>query len=285
MNLIIDRTLHRLPRLGCLAVALGLLLGGSPAFAAGDKGANPAAQALDTFQNGVKRKSPVVNRFFAKERRLEISPTVGYVTNNPFAQRYIGSVQLGYHVNETFSLQFQGLFSPDSAKGDLKGLVETLLVRAEQQNSQDPERVFQQPLDKLALGGSVAVAWAPVYGKISLVGETVLNFDLYLTAGVGAIVKNNYVATYGGVDDIVHLEPASPGTEVLPSGIIGLGQNYFVTQTIAVKIDARANFWVDNKPQYDPDDPVTGNQLYNNFMASAGIAVFFPKMKPRLYDF
>ena len=130
--------------------------------------------------------------------------------------------------------------------------------------------------------------WAPIYGKINLVGETVLNFDLYLTAGIGAIVKNNYVATFGQIgtlEDIVDLEDASPGTEVLPSGVIGIGQNYFITQSLAVKIDARASFWVDNRPQYDPNVPVAGDQLYNNFMASAGLAVFFPRMKPRLYDF
>jgi len=292
MNLIIDRTLHCLPRLGSLAVAFGLLLGGTPAFAADDSEGHPATDALQTYKDGPKRKSPVANRFFAKERRLEISPTIGYVTNNPFAQRYVGSVQLGYHVSETFSLQFQGMFSPDAGEGDLKNLVPVLLERARAQaNNQAGEATgtdFQQPLDKLVLAGSVSAAWAPIYGKINLVGETVLNFDLYLLAGVGAIVKNNYVAEYGqpgGLEEIVELTEAAGGTETLPSGVIGIGQNYFVNQTLAVKIDARANFWVDNRPQYNPDEPVTGNQLFNNFMASAGVAVFFPKMKPRLYDF
>jgi len=288
MNLIIDRTLHHLPRLGSLAVAFGLFVGGAPAFAADGEG-HPAREALEDYKAGQERRAPVVNRFFAKERRLEISPTIGYVTNNPFAQRYVGGLQLGYHVSETFSLQFQGIVSPDAGEGDLKNLVPVLLERARaQSNNAAGEAVevdFQQPLDKLAFGGSLTAAWAPVYGKINLVGETVLNFDLYLTAGIGAIVKNNYRATYGTVgslQDIVELEGL--GNEVLPSGVIGIGQNYFVTQTLAVKIDARANFWVDGRPQYT-DEPVTGDQLYNNFIASVGMAVFFPKMKPRLYDF
>ncbi|MEO0602594.1 MAG: hypothetical protein AAF211_14215, partial [Myxococcota bacterium] len=94
MNLIIDRTLHCLPRLGSLAVALGLLLGGTAAHAADDAVDHPAIDAIEDYKAGPKRKPPVVNRFFAKERRLEIAPTIGLVTNNPFAQRYVGSVQL-----------------------------------------------------------------------------------------------------------------------------------------------------------------------------------------------
>ncbi len=292
MNLIIDRIHHCAPRLGSLAVAFGWLFASAPALAADDSTDHPAIDAIDDYQAGPKRRPPVVNRFFAKERRLEISPTFGIVTNNPFASRFVGGLQLGYHVSDTFSLQFQGQFSPDAREGDLKNLVSELLQRARQQvvNNQGEagDDQFQQPLDKLALTASVAASWAPIYGKINLVGETVLNFDLYLTAGVGAIVKNNWVARYETPDetgDIVNLQAATPGSETLPTGIIGIGQNYFVTQSLAVKIDARATFWVDNPPQYNPNVPVSGSQLYNNFMASAGVAVFFPKMKPRLYDF
>lgn len=292
MKLCIDRIAHSLPRLGSFALGLGLLLAGSDARAAETDAKSEGAKAIETYRESAdkKKKEPVTNRFFVKERRLEIAPTVGLVTNNPFAQRYTGSLQIGYHVTDTFSLQFHGLFSPDAGEGDLKNLVGVLLERANTQQQQQGTGEFQQPLDKLSLAGTVAVAWAPIYGKINLIGETVLNFDLYLTVGAGAIVKNNYVATFGELglgrlEDIVDLGAASPGSEVLPSGTIGIGQNYFVNQTIAVKIDARAMFWVDNPPQYDPLVPVTGSRLYNNFLASAGIAIFFPKMKPRLYNY
>ena len=66
---------------------------------------------------------------------------------------------------------------------------------------------------------------------------------------------------------------------------MGVGQNCFINRLMAFKIDVRAAFYVDNKPQYDPTVPADGQRLYNNVIASAGFAFFFPNMKPRLYNF
>lgn len=295
MNLFIDRTVHCLPRLGAFALAMGMLLGGTTARAA-DTDEAPGQQAIGDYFEADKKRSPVANRFFVKERRLEISPMVGVVTNNPFAQRYLGSLQLGYHINDTVSLQFQGFFSPfyDSVdfKGDLKNLVVVLLNRASAQASNDGkgESSFEQPFDKIGVGAAAMVSWAPIYGKINLVGETVLNFDLYLQGGAGFVVKQDFRATLSDnlgaqtIDEAVDLQ-LDGGPATLPAVVIGIGQNYFVSQTLAVKIDARAYNWIDEEPRYAQPPEELRNRLYTNFMASAGISVFFPKMKPRLYDF
>jgi len=249
---------------------------------------SPGLEAIDQFRDTKKARKAVENRFFLKQERFEIAPSVGYVPNNPFAIRYVGGVILNYHFNEVISAEAQITYSPDLGENDLKGLTSVLLDRAYNATSGN---TFQQPLDKVALSAAFGVGWSPFYGKINLVGETVLNFDLYGFVGVGMLAKNNYVAKYdeAGADlpepDIVNLEPAAAANEVLVAPVIGLGQNYFLTQMIAFKIDARASFYVDNKPQYDPDVPVTEKRLYNNFIASAGLGFFFPRMKPRLYNF
>jgi len=103
------------------------------------------------------------------------------------------------------------------------------------------------------------------------------------------LAKKGFIATYdeSGADtengDIVNL--SQPTNEVKVAPVIGIGQNYFLNQMMAFKIDARASFYVDNKPQYNPDVLVTEQRLYNNFIASAGLGFFFPRMKPRLYNF
>jgi hypothetical protein len=67
---------------------------------------------------------------------------------------------------------------------------------------------------------------------------------------------------------------------------VGLGFDFFMNQTIALKIDARNYFYVDEKPDYDPEDETElGKRLYTTFIASAGVSVFVPSMKRRLYDF
>lgn len=273
-------------RSACAGVVAAILgCAATPALAADG---SPGLEALETFRDGHKPRKAVENRFFLKGDRFEISPSFGYVPNNPFSARYLGGAVIGYHFSETISAQAQITYSPDRGEADLKALTSVLLDRAH--NAGGAGANFQQPLDKVGLAASFGLAWAPVYGKINLVGETVLNFDVYGVIGGGMVSKSNYVALYDEfadptLGDIVRLEPAGQPTEVSVGPMIGIGQNYFLNQMMAFKIDARATFYVDHKPQYDPDVPVAEQRLYNHFIVSTGLAFFFPKMKPRLYNF
>ncbi len=277
-------------------VGLAVFSVAQPAFAADEP--SPGLEAIDTFRAEKRAKNAVENRFFTKSERFEISPVVGYVPNNPFAVRYTGGAILGYHFTETISAQSQIAYSPDMGENDLKGLVSVLLDRANAASSCSPSATgggstncveFQQPLDKVTLSAAFGIAWAPVYGKINLVGETVLNFDLYGFVGAGMLAKTNFNAQYDadGVEtgDVVNLALATKPNDVLVAPVIGVGQNYFLNQMMSFKIDARVAFYVDDKPQYSAAEEVTEKQLYNNFIISGGVGFFFPKMKPRLYDF
>lgn len=274
----------------CFGVVAAILVGAvTPAHAADPEG-SPGLEALEAFrQPAPPPRAAVENRFFLKEGRFEISPMFGYVPNNPFAVRYSGGAILGYHFSERLSLQAQATYSPDSGEGDLKGLTSVLLDQA--YNAGAAGRNFQQPLDKVALAATFGIAYAPFYGKINLFGETVLNFDFYGFAGVGMVSKNNYFATYdqaavaAGSTDIVQLNRAPTFNEVKIAPAVGVGQNFFINQMMSVKLDARASFYLDNEPQYDPTAAPSGQRLYNNFQISAGLGFFFPRMKPRLYNF
>lgn len=258
------------------AAALMALSGSSAAFAAEPTG--PGAQALELHRKGPPPRPSIDNRFFLKKDRFEVSPMLGYVPNNPFAQRFVGGVAVGYHFSESLSVQGMFSYSPDLGESDLKGLTRTLLRIAAVAN----EAGFQQPLDKVTLGFAANAVWAPLYGKINLVGETILNFDLYFVAGLHMGTKTNYFAQLQTQSD-----PASPvvlnpaGNEVIFGPTLGMGFNFFLTQSVAFKIDARMNFFVDEQPAYDPNIPPAGNRLYNNFVTSGGVAFFFPKMQER----
>ncbi|NCG17922.1 MAG: hypothetical protein GWP91_02785, partial [Rhodobacterales bacterium] len=64
-----------------------------PAFAADEP--SPGLEAIDEFRADQSARNAVENRFFSKSERFEISPTIGYVPNNPFAVRYTGGAILG----------------------------------------------------------------------------------------------------------------------------------------------------------------------------------------------
>jgi outer membrane beta-barrel protein len=264
-------------------VLLGLTLV-SPFASAAPKG--PGIDAIKQFRQG-KPKLPVVqNRFFVKANRFELSPMFGYVPNNPFAQRFVGGIGFTYHFTENIAAQGMFTYSPDLGVQDLKGLTKTLLNIARTGSGGE---TFQQPLDKVTLSFSANVVWSPLYGKLNLIGETVVNFDFYFVAGFGLNVRTLYAATHEGVDEagqiVIGLD--NRGAKPSPGPVVGTGMNFFLNQTMTFKLDARFNFYVGDKPQYQSGpcdrDECQGKRLYNNFILGTGVSFFFPKMKRRSY--
>lgn len=269
-----------------LLAPLAALVGLAGASHDAHAGAKSARKALKELNEGDAKYNVVQNRFFLKQNRFELSPMAGYVPNNPFAKRYVGGLLAAWHFSETLAAEGAFVYSPDLGVNDLKDLTHTLVGIAHEGSG---EVNFQQPVDKMVLGATIAARWAPVYGKINLLGERVLNFDLYGTAGLGLLTIDKYYAVYddeaaeGVVPtklEVVEVKPVVPIN-------LGIGMDFFLSSSVALKIDARNYLYIDSKPDYDPDpgNQVTENRLYNNFVASVGVSIFFPKMQPRYFDF
>ncbi len=245
---------------------------------------SPGATALQELKEGAATKNAVQNRFFLKEGRIEATPILGYVPNDPMVKRFVGGVLGAYHFSEEFAAEGAFLYSPDLGQSDLKGLVNTLVaIPAREQGSSNS---FQQPLDKMIMGATFAARWAPFYGKINVIGESVLNFDAYGVVGLGMLSLQSYYATaeMGGNDEITtNLEAAGKSVVITPN--VGVGFNFFLNQTMALKLDARSYFYFANEPQYNPNEPVETKRLYNNLVASVGLSFFVPEMKKRMYNF
>jgi outer membrane beta-barrel protein len=247
--------------------------------------AAPADKAIEIFRNGPEHKDVVQNRFFLKTGRFELAPMGGMVPNNPMVKRYLGGLQLAYHFSETFAAGAQLIYSPDLGVNDLKGLTKTLV-----QIASGSSVGFQQPIDKLILGATFSAQWAPVYGKINLLGQTVLNFDLYGEAGVGMLAIQKAYARY---DESALIQSGFPvsidntGNQVRVPISLGFGLNVFLNQSMAFKLDARSLLYVDLAPDYTRDDGKRPEErrLYNAFAVTTGLGFYFPKMKPRLSDF
>jgi outer membrane beta-barrel protein len=262
---------------------MGSTLGAPAAEAA------PADNAIEIFRNGPERKDVVQNRFFLKTGRFELAPMGGMVPNNPMVKRYLGGLQLAYHFSETFAAGGQILYSPDLGVNDLKGLTTTLVQIASGSTSTGGFE-FQQPVDKLILGATFSAQWAPVYGKINILGETVLNFDLYGEAGIGMLAIQKAYARYdasAGAETGLPVSIASDGNAVRVPLSLGAGLNIFLNQGMSFKLDARSLMYVDKAPDYTRDDGAAEEEsrLYSAFAVTTGLGFYFPKMKPRLSDF
>ncbi len=264
--------------LSTVAIGLGIsllsCLAATPAFA------TPAEEALETLRNGPDDQNVVQNRFFLKTGRFEVAPFGGFVPNDPMVSRVLGGFALNYHFSEEFSASSQLFYSPDSGTGDLKGLTDTLVRIA---NSGTGGVSFQQPVDKIILGATFSAQWAPVYGKINLLGESVLNFDLYLQGGLGLLTLQRGYARYSAGE--VSLDKV--GVDVMIPASVGFGLDFFLNQRTALKIDVRNLMYLGAAPDYSADDGISSGEsrLYQSLVVSTGISFYFPNMSPRLTDF
>ena len=59
--------------------------------------------------------------------RYEATPQVGFVTNDPFINRYLLGAGFGYHVTEIFAVEAQGIFSPDLNEADWKPITRQII--------------------------------------------------------------------------------------------------------------------------------------------------------------
>lgn len=263
---------------------MGAWLSAAPALA---QAPDAGPDALVHLRDGAPTKNVVQNRFILKAERFEITPSAGYIPNNPMVRRVLGGANMAYHFNEQFAASAQFLYSPDLGETDLKGLTNTLVYIAH--GSSDDGYDFKQPVDKMVLSGVFSAQWAPIYGKINLLGENVINFDLYGVLGAGMLsLKKGYArydANVAAGQTPVTLQGEESEVKIPLS--VGVGMNFFLNQSMALKIDARSLLYVDEKPNYgdqssgDPNE----SQVYNDFVATIGVSIYFPKMQPRITNF
>lgn len=279
---------------GAAALALVATVAVVPSTAQA-KEKSSAVTALEEF-NGKKPKiDPIRNRFFIKSNRFEIAPALGYVPNNSFADIYVGGAFLAYHFSESLSVEAAVMYSPNTGTTGVKNLTRTLLDIAYQG---DPDTTFQQPIDRLTLATAFSARWSPVYGKINLIGEGVVNFDVYGTGGIGLLAISKDVAVVsddyrnGESTDPVALEPNAE--QFFTPGLnLGVGLDLFLSPTVAIKLDARTLVYIGQEADYISGDidPITGQQqvldseVQSVFITTGGISIFVPKMKPRLFNF
>ncbi len=270
--------------MGALVAALALV--GGPAHAA-----HPAKDAQDVHYGRAPDKNVIQNKFFMKGQRFEVAPSIGMVPNNSFVTNVYGGAVLAYHFSETFAAEGAIVYAPNTGVGGVKGLTKTLVAIAHDSSATGD---FKQPLDRLQLGALFAARWTPVYGKINLVGESVANFDLYGTAGVGVLTMAKDTATYNPeFSNNPEVSPVlvneQPPVEAYPAFTLGIGLNFFITQSVAFKIDARSAIYVADEPDYGNEingRPVElESRVYAPFLTTAGVSIFVPKMKARQTSF
>lgn len=224
-------------RLATAAFFIGLLAA-SPSYAQDEGGEEEVTSDVRSpvRKTLAERIPAVTGRFFLKGGRLEVTPLVGMSMNDPFYQHFTVGASVGFHILEELSV---------SVAGEWYGSVNTHVVVT---GGGQAVRRYNRPT--YAARGDLT--WAPIYGKISLMAESVLHFDTYFSASAGVVgpLRTDPEFAWGGA----------------------LGQHYFLNEWLALRLEVRAQFWeMARQPSRDPT-----RSLQALVTGMAGVSFFLP---------
>lgn len=191
-----------------------------------------------------ERIPAVTSHFFLKRNRFALVPAFGVGVNDAYFRDYQLQLDLSYSVMEQLSVDLR-----------LNGTVYSeplAIVSFIEQNNLDFSGL-KRPLAFISL----AATFTPIYGKNAVLSEFIWHYDVYISAGGG-------LALYGLLNsanqDVGNLAPA-------PAGFLGIGTRAFLSQWMAVNLDAR-NYLA---------FPIEANPEIRNYtLLSVGVSIWFP---------
>lgn len=217
------------------------------------RGAEKSGVSENTGSGGQEsladRIRSVERKVFLKRRRFEVLPFVGMDLNDAFFQHFFVGVGAAYHLQDSFSLELRGGYALAELEKDSVRFVRV----------STGSLLTEQALS-LVGHGDINATWSPIYGKFSFIGEAIVHFDVFLSAGAGLfLTERGERASEGApLEDVLSANPAVN---------IGIGPRFYINEWLVVRAELRNYTFVETSNQSD---------LQNITMFNLALSGFFP---------
>ena len=211
--------------------------------AAAAAGAQPAPLAPGeedvAFADRVKA---VQRKGFLKRHRFEVGLDLPASLNDPFYEKLGVGGKLAYDIEDSFAVAVRGAYYWP---------LRTDAVR-------QGKLAFDSQLLNSQLYGQLMVdgIWSPIYGKVAWLGSSIVHFDMYLLAGLGAVWSSTSLA------------PRSEGPHVGTD--VGVGIRFYPRSWLALDGGVTATLYPDQPSQSVP------SSIQKLVVAHVGVSFFFP---------
>ena len=190
--------------LGKLFIIIGTILAAQTAFSADAEQVDVEGIKKKYWASGDENQLGVVqNRMYSKARKFSLGIGGGFMFNDPFLTVKAYGGTLGYHINEFFGVSLVGYKFSSSPSAALT----TLRAGGKEANTNPPNWYT----------GAEGTA-SLLYGKLSLVGASIIYFDLHFSAGAGLMDTESGRAM---------------------AGTAGMGQRFYISRVTSLRIDYR----------------------------------------------
>ena len=226
--------------------------GGSSEDEAGD------VSEVDKDRTGPLRERvrPVSGHLFLKRGRFEASPSASMSLNDAFFTKYVVGGTVGFFPTEQFGLHLRGGV----------GRVPVVAGAAQICNANGCRPPSYQELDGRAPGqmtwfAGVDASWAPLYGKVGLLAERFLHFDVYALGGVAAIGYRGPNLATGGSQPMMAV-----------GGNVGGGSRIVLNRFLTLRAELRDLIYLERSQAIPNKSEILRNQL----MFELGFSMFLP---------
>jgi len=220
-----------------------MLLGKSDKKESTKKGISVQSQKMEKEKN-MDAINVIQKKIIQNKNKVELFPAFGMSLNDNFMQAFSFSGGVGFHLQETFSLEVFGGYIPKTYYKD-----------AARDLPRDAN--LMPELSDIKYFVDLNFLWSPISGKFSLLDWTILYFEFYLTSGAGYMVTNN--------SETVSLN-------------IGIGQKYYLSSWLAFRFELKDHIYTENYdnivvPNKKDESSKNITHFVNFYM---GISLFFP---------
>ncbi len=231
----------------------------APAWAQQSKAEEEAGDVseVDKDSSGPLRDRipPVSGHVFLMDGRFEVSPELGISLRDAFFTKYLFGASFTYHFTETLGVSLRGGYTLSIISGAAQICEPLGACRAPTYDELTKNGGVSQnkAYGLMTFVSSLDFQWAPIYGKISLIAEKVLHFNMYVLGGP-------MVLSYG------------PNGTITAGGNVGLGFRFVVNKWLAVRLELRDLIY------FEQGFPTTNTSVRNQLMVGLGFSMFFPTL-------
>ena len=162
---------------------------------------------------------PVTAQLFHLGGMLEVQPLFAFSIGDPFWRTLGMGVRVEHHFDERWSISTHAIGSMSLLAAPVQLCTDTC--------SDPSSGTLRSTPGKLQMVAGIQLGWAPIYGKLSLMGERTLHFDAYVAAGPEL------------VRELIAADAASAETgRWAPGARISIGERLFFTNRFMVRIAA-----------------------------------------------
>ncbi|GAB4308330.1 MAG: hypothetical protein Kow0090_22660 [Myxococcota bacterium] len=167
------------------------------------------------------RVKVVKHKYFLKDGRFELTPLIGASMNDPFKKRYPVGAHIIYHIGENFAAGLTGLYNMNVKSDDVT------IIRKSGAAPNVTDLKYNLHLD---------FYFSPIYGKMAIMSDVIVNFDMFLVGGIGVMGAD--------IPDETNMRllassPLASGSGMPVAGNVGLGARLFLTKWLSLNLEVR----------------------------------------------